>query len=164
MMCSEAWVCNGEDSLAFILADAGFDVWLGNNRGNRYSGKHTRLRPSEDEYWNFSLDEMARFDVPAMVDYVLKVTGREKLAYVGFSNVSGGGGGGRATSAAGAGTRRTDTCLRLQGTAQCFAALSTQPDLQQKLSVFVALSAAIAVKGPCALAMLQSCVHCNCCC
>lgn len=53
----------------------------------RYSGKHARLRPTQDEYWDFSLDEMARFDVPAMVDYVLKSTGHAQLAYVGFSNV-----------------------------------------------------------------------------
>jgi hypothetical protein len=33
----------------------------GNNRGNRYSHKHLRLKPSEDEYWNFSIDELARY-------------------------------------------------------------------------------------------------------
>jgi lysosomal acid lipase/cholesteryl ester hydrolase len=32
----------------------------GNNRGNRYSHKHLRLKPSEDEYWDFSIDELAR--------------------------------------------------------------------------------------------------------
>lgn len=56
----------------------------GNNRGNRYSHKHVSLSPSQDAYWNFSIDELARFDVPAMVDYVLRATGQEKLAYVGW--------------------------------------------------------------------------------
>lgn len=56
MQCSEVWLTNGrEGSLAFILADAGFDVWLGNNRGNTYSAKHTQLRADNPEYCEFLL-------------------------------------------------------------------------------------------------------------
>lgn len=69
MHSSEVWVVNGRSgSVGFALADAGFDVWLGNNRGNRYSSKHQSKHVRSDEYWDFSVDDMARYDVPAMVD------------------------------------------------------------------------------------------------
>ena len=32
-----------------------------------------------------SWDEMARYDVPAMLNYILRITGNEKLYYIGHS-------------------------------------------------------------------------------
>uniref|UniRef100_A0A2C9LZB8 Partial AB-hydrolase lipase domain-containing protein n=1 Tax=Biomphalaria glabrata TaxID=6526 RepID=A0A2C9LZB8_BIOGL len=40
-------------SLAYILADAGADVWLGNSRGTIYSTNHTHLNPKKKEFWQF---------------------------------------------------------------------------------------------------------------
>ncbi|KAI8853606.1 Alpha/Beta hydrolase protein [Chytridium lagenaria] len=87
MMCSEVWVCTPSPSqnLAFALADAGYDVWLGNTRGNKYSCKHRVLKPTEEAFWDFSIDHLALHDLPDAVSYILKVTGAPSLSYIGFS-------------------------------------------------------------------------------
>ena len=73
------------ESLAYILYNEGYDVWLGNVRGNAYSTDHVRLSPNEREFWKFSFDEMGKYDIPAMVDYVLNQTKSTKLNYIGHS-------------------------------------------------------------------------------
>jgi lysosomal acid lipase/cholesteryl ester hydrolase len=85
--CSGTWVFNFElQSLGFILADSGYDVWLGNIRGNTYGMRHTKYNPKTDaEFWNFSFDEMARYDLPAMINHVLNATSQPSLYYIGHS-------------------------------------------------------------------------------
>ncbi|KAG7170966.1 Lipase 3-like 2 [Homarus americanus] len=70
---------------SYMMADAGYDVWLTNARGNTYSRNHVHLSPEDKEFWQFSWNEMAMYDVPAVIDYVLNVTRQEDLYYVGFS-------------------------------------------------------------------------------
>ena len=56
---------------AFQLVRAGYDVWLGNQRGTKHSMEHLTLDYRKDrEYWLFSFTEMGEYDDPAMVDFV----------------------------------------------------------------------------------------------
>ena len=109
---SSTWVINfPSQSLGFILVDKGFDVWLGNSRGNTYGLRHTKYNKNEELFWNFSFDEIASYDIPAMVDYVLDKTNQSKLFYIGHS----------------------------QGNLVTFARLSTSPELNSKIKLFMAL-------------------------
>ncbi|KAL7741344.1 hypothetical protein ACLKA6_013787 [Drosophila palustris] len=72
-------------SLGYLLADHKYDVWLGNARGNRYSRNHTTLDPDGSKFWDFSWHEIGIYDLPAMIDYILKTTGFKKLQYAGHS-------------------------------------------------------------------------------
>uniref|UniRef100_M4C2U8 Partial AB-hydrolase lipase domain-containing protein n=1 Tax=Hyaloperonospora arabidopsidis (strain Emoy2) TaxID=559515 RepID=M4C2U8_HYAAE len=83
---SFAWVCDSRNhSLAYVLADAGYDVWLGNNRGNTYSSSHVKYTTKDTAFWDFSWEDMGKFDMPAMLNYALETSGRETLALVGYS-------------------------------------------------------------------------------
>jgi len=111
------------ESLGFMLADAGFDVWLGNSRGNTYSKRHERLKPDQKEFWKFTWDEMAKYDLPATIDKVLNISKASQVFYVGHS----------------------------QGGGIAFAALARYPDLKDKIKLFVPLAPATyisAMKSP----------------
>ncbi|CAN6457267.1 unnamed protein product [Victoria cruziana] len=80
-----AWVINGaEQSLAFQLADGGFDVWIANSRGTRFSRGHNHLSDTDSKYWSWTWVELADFDLAANVDFVYNQTG-QKIYYVGHS-------------------------------------------------------------------------------
>ncbi|URE16078.1 Triacylglycerol lipase [Musa troglodytarum] len=82
------WLLNPpQQSLAFVLADNGFDVWITHGRGTRWSRRHESLDTSDPAYWAWSWDELASFDLPATVGFVVRQTG-QKLHYVGNSDSS----------------------------------------------------------------------------
>ena len=70
---SDSFIINGDQATAYHFARLGYDVWLGKNRGNKYSRKHTKLSPDEDSkiFFDYSFFELAKFDAPAMIDYVI---------------------------------------------------------------------------------------------
>ncbi|KAI1392147.1 alpha/beta-hydrolase [Hypoxylon trugodes] len=121
LMNSEVWVCltDAQRTLPFVLVERGFDVWLGNNRGNKYSKKSIKYSPTSIEFWNFSIDEFAFHDIPDSINYILETTKQPSLSYIGFS----------------------------QGTAQAFASLAIHPKLNEQVNVFIALAPAMAPAG-----------------
>lgn len=45
------------------LVDAGYDVWIGNNRGTMYSWGHKTLDAAKDpDYWNWTWGNMGLYD------------------------------------------------------------------------------------------------------
>ncbi|XP_037779598.1 gastric triacylglycerol lipase-like [Penaeus monodon] len=132
LLCSSAeFVMNTPDkALAYLLADSGYDVWMGNVRGNTYSKNHVSLSPSQKEFWQFSWAEMGYYDLPAIIDYVLNTTQAEDLYYVGFS----------------------------MGTTIFWAMMNDRPEYNQKVHVMVGLGPVAYVgnaKGPLARASSQ---------
>ena len=82
------WIINYADvAPAFVAARAGYDVWLGNSRGNTYSRANTQYDPDHDEkkFWDFSWFEMGTYDLPAVIDTIQDKTGGQKVAYIGHS-------------------------------------------------------------------------------
>ncbi|XXG50266.1 hypothetical protein AAC387_Pa02g4310 [Persea americana] len=82
------WLLNNPDeSLGFILADSGFDVWIANTRGTKYSRNQQSLDPKNQAYWAWSWDELVEYELPAIVGFVHTQTG-QKMHYVGHSLVT----------------------------------------------------------------------------
>ena len=69
------------------LTIIGYDVWMGNTRGNTYSRNHTYLDTCSScpEFWSFGFDDSGNKDYTAEIDYILAQTGQEKVHFVGHS-------------------------------------------------------------------------------
>ncbi|XP_030554265.1 lipase 3 [Drosophila novamexicana] len=72
-------------ALAFQLHARCFDVWLPNARGTTESRRHRTLSARQPAFWDFSWHEIGVYDLPAIVEHVLAVTGQRQLHYVGHS-------------------------------------------------------------------------------
>ncbi|XP_017052382.1 lipase 3 [Drosophila ficusphila] len=87
--CSDAWILQGpNDSLPYLLADAGYDVWMGNARGTSYSRNHTKLSTENPLFWQFSWHEIGIYDITAIIDYALHTENgqdQDAIHYVGHS-------------------------------------------------------------------------------
>ena len=67
------------------LVEAGYDVWIGSNRGTEYSRGHTSLAGGDPRYWAFSWAEMGIYDDVANIKKVKEVSGARKVFYIGYS-------------------------------------------------------------------------------
>jgi pimeloyl-ACP methyl ester carboxylesterase len=79
------FILSGPMSLAFQLANDGYQVFLGNVRGSKFSMNHKSFDPLSREFWRFSLDEIALHDLPAIFDYISFLTKQDGLFYVGHN-------------------------------------------------------------------------------
>lgn len=64
---STTWAVRGNLSLAHVLADHGYNVWVGNNRGNIYGRRHIRLNPilNSQKFFDYSFYENGKYDTAA---------------------------------------------------------------------------------------------------
>ncbi|XP_012279911.1 lipase 3 [Orussus abietinus] len=118
---SDTWVLFGPGKdLAFLLAEAGYDVWVGNIRGNTYGRKHVNISTNDPKFWEFSYHEMAMFDIPGMIDHILEVTGEKTLTYIGHS----------------------------MGTTISYSMLSRKPEYNEKIHLVISLAPVAYWVGP----------------
>ncbi|KAK0183263.1 hypothetical protein PV327_001322 [Microctonus hyperodae] len=118
---SDFWVLTeGQDNLAFMLADNGYDVWIGNIRGNSYCRSHEKLSTLDPKFWKFSYHEFGIYDMPAIIDYSLRVTGEKSIFYIGHS----------------------------MGTTMSYVLLSTKPAYNEKIKLAVSLAPIAYWKAP----------------
>ncbi|XP_022711764.1 gastric triacylglycerol lipase-like isoform X2 [Varroa jacobsoni] len=99
-------------NLPCLLWDHDYDVWLSNTRGNMYARSHIKYKLDDPRFWDFYVDDFARFDLPAVISYVQRETGYTRIHYIGHS----------------------------QGTQSMFALLSTRPAFAQNLRMFSAMA------------------------
>ncbi|XP_025996194.1 lipase 3 [Solenopsis invicta] len=86
MLSSDNWVLYGPGKdLAFLLADQGYDVWIGNMRGNTYCRSHANMTVYDPKFWQYSFHEVGTKDLPAMFDYIFNHTKQKDLYYIGYS-------------------------------------------------------------------------------
>ncbi|KAG9511067.1 Lipase 3, partial [Fragariocoptes setiger] len=72
--------------MPFLLANAGYDVFLMSMRGTNLSLAYRNLSAVHDtQYWNFDISDLAFGDVRHSLLYVRRLTGAHKVGYVGHS-------------------------------------------------------------------------------
>ena len=118
MSAANDWIANKPSiAPAFQLARNGYDVWLGNNRGNMNSEDRklwtTTITADPQSYFNYSFQDLGQHDLPTQINFVWSFTGVEKLTYLGHS----------------------------QGTSQMYYGLATNQDFfLKRVNLFVALA------------------------
>mmetsp|Transcript_15368 Transcript_15368/g.23010 ORF Transcript_15368/g.23010 Transcript_15368/m.23010 type:complete len:409 (-) Transcript_15368:37-1263(-) len=122
------------NSLPLQLSALGYEVWLGNSRGNFFGQEHVHYTTEDPEFWEWSFHDMARYDFPAQIHYIQRHTTHvryhksddhahhhdERIIFVGQS----------------------------QGATQALVGLSLQPQLKRSISALIALAPGLCVRFP----------------
>jgi hypothetical protein len=75
-------------SIGFYYVDDGWDVWVGNSRGNKYCLSHLQDKIDTKEFFAFSFEEIGRYDAPAVYKVILGEKLEpwfRKIVYFGYS-------------------------------------------------------------------------------
>ena len=86
-MSGAQWVeASSQTGMSFIIrmADLGYDVYIGNNRGTKYSQDHTTYAYNSSEYWDYTLDGYAE-DLLANMNAAYSDSGNKTGVYYGYS-------------------------------------------------------------------------------
>ncbi|XP_002978910.2 triacylglycerol lipase 1 [Selaginella moellendorffii] len=85
----DIWLLNPpRQSLALMLANRGHEVWIPNTRTSTYSYGHVSLSKDDKMYWDWSLDELVNYDLPAVVEQVTAKSETQKVDFVAYSQSS----------------------------------------------------------------------------
>lgn len=73
--------------LPCLFSDNNYDVFIENHRGSSRGSLQVTNHTLDDEqkYWNFTVDNQALEDLPNVIDFVLKLTNKQNVSYVGYS-------------------------------------------------------------------------------
>ena len=73
--------------MAYFLQEKGYDVWIGNNRGSKFSANHVSKNPKDvnGDFWEFSMDNFIQYDIPSEINFIKNKTKATKVNYVGSS-------------------------------------------------------------------------------
>lgn len=82
------FISNTKNSLPFMLADNGYDVFMGSRRGTKFSTNHKNFSTESKEFWNFTWHQIGLYDLKTMIDFTLNVTNTKKCFYVGYSQAN----------------------------------------------------------------------------
>ncbi len=83
MMNRASWELSPEGSMIRELCRRGHDVFVAEYRGTRSS--QGPAKRGETAFWNYSVEDHAYRDLPAIIDGVCKLTGRQQVNWVGHS-------------------------------------------------------------------------------
>ena len=67
-----------------MLANKGYDVFIGTGRGNYFSDKHETRENHTKEFWDFSYDDL-KHDIEAFMLSIKALTKKKKIHYMGHS-------------------------------------------------------------------------------